>query len=74
MGRSIINFQILWSLTLIFSLILAPFVQALVATSIPLILCALFICLAGNLVVVFLTARAIRQGRMDFLRLPVALL
>lgn len=72
-GRRIVNFQIFWTVVLISSLILAPFINVLGLSSHPLILYVLFICLAINVGVVFATARAIQRKEMDFPRSPVAL-
>jgi len=73
MGRKIINFQIFWTVTLCFSMIVTPFINSAVLSSHPLILYVLFTLLAMNFVVVCLTARSIQRDKMDFPQYPLAL-
>lgn len=74
MGRSIISFQIFWTVALIFGLIVSPFIDISSFSATPLILYVLFSCLAVNFMVVYLTARAIQRGTMNFPQLPVSLI
>jgi len=73
-GRKIVNFQILWTLTLCFLLCISSFLDNSPHTSFPLILIVLFLLLAVNLLVVILTAHAIQQDKIDFLKLPIRFL
>lgn len=73
-GRKIVNFQILWTLTLCFLLSISSFLDKSPQSSFPLILIVLFVSLAVNLLVVILTAHAIHQDKINFLNLPIRLL
>jgi len=70
--KRIINFQILWSITLCFSLCIAPFINPF--PSFPLILIVLFTALVINLIVILTTANSIHNNKMNFLNLPIRLL
>lgn len=73
-GRKIINFQILWSITLCLLLSVSPFINRILFPSIPLILVVLLIAILLNLVVICFTATSISRGNLSFLNLPIRLL
>jgi len=72
-GRQIINFQLLWTITLCLLLCISPFINLALSFSFPLILIVLFIALGINLVVICTTALMIQRGKNDFLNLPIRL-
>ena len=72
-GRRIINFQILWSVTLCCLLCIIPFIEPPILASYPLILIALFIMIIVNLSVLLFTANSIHHNKFDFLDLPIRL-
>ncbi len=74
MGRRIVNFQIFWTVTMISSLIVAPFTNDFFFPSHNLVLYVLFLFLALNVGVVLATARSIQREEMSFPKPPVALL
>jgi len=73
-GKRIINFQILWSIILCFSLSISPFIEFLFLSSYPLIFVVLIFMIAVNLFVLLFTANSIHQNKFDFLDLPIRLL
>ncbi len=73
-GRKIINFQIIWSVVLCFSMIIAPFVDNYIYTPMSLILMVLFIMLAINIVVVMVTAMSLQRKKLNFLNLHIRLI
>ncbi len=73
MGKRIINFQIFWTLGLMLSLSMSPFINIAFNSAKPLILYVLFLFLAINMGVVFATARSIQREEMNFPKSPVAL-
>lgn len=69
-GRKIINIQILWTISLYFSLCVAPFI----AHQSLLILWVLFIGLAVNVMLIIATAYFTQKGNYAFFNLPFSLL
>ncbi|OEK00682.1 hypothetical protein BFP97_03795 [Roseivirga sp. 4D4] len=73
-GRKIINFQILWSLSLCLLLSISPFINQFVLPSQPLILFVLAIGFLFNFVVIGLTAHSINKNNLSVLNLRIRLL
>lgn len=73
-GRKIINFQLLWSITLCILLSISPFANQFFFPSIPLILVVLALAFLFNFIVIGFTAAAINRNNLSFLNLPIRLL
>ncbi|MFK7953154.1 MAG: DUF4870 domain-containing protein [Ekhidna sp.] len=73
-GRRIINFQIVWSLSLSILLSVSPFLNFIFHSSLPIILIILFLGLAINLIVICRTAISLNRKNLDFLNLPIRFL
>ncbi len=72
-GRRIINFQIMWSLTLCIGLCIAPFI-GIYSLSFPLTLLYLGLAVVINLIVFCKTALSIQREEYDLLNLPIQLI
>ena len=70
-GRRIINFQILWTVTLSILLCISPFININLFPDTPLILIVLFSALAINIIMVCITAIKLQHDNFDFLNLPI---
>lgn len=73
-GRKIINFQIIWSILLSFSLIVAPFADNYIVTSHSLILIVLFTALAINIIFVSANAIMLQRNNITLLNPPIKFL
>ena len=73
-GKRIINFQIIWSLSTYFLLILSPFIQKISSDGFSLILAVLFLAIAVNLYFTLKTANAFSRKKYDVLPLKMQLL
>ena len=74
MGRRIINFQIIFSATLVILLCLAPFVNKWLSTKAPIIFIVLLLAYTFNIVMVGIIAMKLRRNDFYFLDLPIRFL
>ncbi|PQJ78606.1 hypothetical protein BTO18_05125 [Polaribacter porphyrae] len=72
-GKRVVNFQIIWSIILCFSLCVSPFISRKFFPNSAIILYVLFAMYAFNVVVVFYTARKLKRNNFDFLNTPLQL-
>jgi len=72
-GRQIINFQLIWTITLCFLLCISPFININLPFTFPLILIVLFIAIGINIAIIYTTAFMIQRGKNNFLKLPIRL-
>ena len=70
-GKRIINFQIMWSVTLAILLILSPFISHEFFSKFPLTLLVLFAGYVFNIVIVCNTAIKLQRNNFNFLELPI---
>ncbi|MEL7122365.1 MAG: helix-turn-helix domain-containing protein [Bacteroidota bacterium] len=70
-GKRIVNFQIFWSIVLSLFSIVAPFINHLIKTSIPIIIVGLLGLVIYNMYIVLNTARQISSEKYGFLKLPI---
>ena len=70
-GRKIINFQILWSISLSLLLAVSPFISRKFFSNSPIILIVLFLMYALNVFIVCRTAIKIQHNNLNFLNTPV---
>jgi len=73
-GRRIINFQILWSITSSILLCISPFIGRIFFSNMPLILIVLFVVYAINIVVVCGTAMKLQRNNYNVLDVPLRFL
>lgn len=72
-ARQIVNFQILFTLSLNLLLILTPFTLSKLFPGTPLLLMIFIFAYLINIAIVFRTAYQIKQQKFDFLQLPIRL-
>lgn len=72
-GRRIINFQIIWTLSTALLLIISPFLQAYVPADFPLILVVGLLAVITNVFFIIKTARALMRREYDILPLKFRL-
>ena len=73
-GRRIVNFQILFTLTLSVALILLPFTLGKLLPGIPIVLILALVAYLFNIVVIIRTAIKIQHQKFDFLNFPFRLI
>jgi len=69
-GKQLINFQLIWTIVLCLSLIIAPFLQIAFRFSFPLLLGTLFFMIFLNVLIVIRTAIRIEKEQLNFFKLP----
>lgn len=70
-GRRIINFQIIWSITLAILLSISPFITHKFFSNTPIILFVLFVVYGVNIVIVCNTAIKLQRNNFDLLNIPL---
>jgi transcriptional regulator with XRE-family HTH domain len=73
-GRRIINFQIIWWITLSFLLAISPFISRKFLSDTQIILYVLFVGYAINVIVVIITAMKLKRNSFNFLNSPIRFL
>jgi transcriptional regulator with XRE-family HTH domain len=73
-GRKIINFQILWSISLSLLLTISPFISRTFFPNTSIILKVLFLMYAFNIFIICKTAIKIQSNNLNFLNTPVRFL
>ncbi|WMN11311.1 helix-turn-helix domain-containing protein [Marivirga salinae] len=73
-GKSILNFQIIWTLVLSLLLIISPFIQNSLQLSFSLIIVVLILGYCFNTLMIFKFSRWIRNGMLDRLKITYQLL
>ena len=73
-GKRIVNFQIIWSITLCFLLCISPFISRMFFSNTHIILYVLFAMYVFNVVIVFNIAKKIQRNNFDFLNIPPRLI
>jgi transcriptional regulator with XRE-family HTH domain len=71
MGRRIVNFQIMFSVTLSILLCISPFIGRVFFSNTPIILIVLFVAYAINVVIVCNTAIKLQRNNFNILNIPL---
>jgi len=74
MGKKIINFQILWSIVLCFSLVISPFVSRTFLGNTSIILIVLFLMYFFNVIIVLLNSQKLSRKNFLFIKSPISFL